>query len=275
MTYATVMVNVAADQPDEAVLAVACDLAGRSHARLIGISAAEFSPPLYFTSGQFAERLVEEGRAKIAARLTEAEAQFRKAVQGGGVTGEWRAAQAMPADYVAAQARAADILVTAAGPDRVTDPFAGADVHDLVMKVGRPLLIVAPEARWLDLRHVLIAWKETREARKAVADALPLLKVARYITIAHVLEGGEDRDDALAAVEDVRAWLALHGITATVLVPERAADAAGGLDSIALDSGAGLIVAGAYGHSRFREWVLGGVTRVLATGAVRCAFLSR
>ena len=78
-----------------------------------------------------------------------------------------------------------------------------------------------------------------------------------------------------AHVADVAAWLHGHGIAANTLVPEKAGGVTGQLENIAANVGAGAVIAGAYGHSRLREWVLSGVTRHLATESRRCAFLSR
>ena len=84
-----------------------------------------------------------------------------------------------------------------------------------------------------------------------------------------------DRADALAHVADVAAWLRGHGIAANTVVPEKAGGVTEQIEKIAANVGAGAVIAGAYGHSRFREWVLSGVTRHLATKSRRCAFLSR
>jgi nucleotide-binding universal stress UspA family protein len=145
---------------------------------------------------------------------------------------------------------------------------------DLVMQVGRPLLVVPEGCNWLDLRSVLVAWKDTAEARRAVSDALPLLRKSTEATIVEIVEDEADRVAALARVEDVVAWLSRHGINASQLVPDQPGDAATQLERIASDVGAGVIIAGAYGHSRLSEWILGGVTRQLINPANRCSLLS-
>ena len=144
------------------------------------------------------------------------------------------------------------------------------------MQAGRPLLVVPDRVNWLDLRSVLVAWKDTPEARRAVADALPLLRKAKDVTIVEIAERDVDRSAVAAGVTDVAAWLARHGVTATARVSEAAGGdtAAAQLDKVAGDVGAGLIVAGAYGHSRFRELILGGVTQYLVTQSARCVLLS-
>jgi nucleotide-binding universal stress UspA family protein len=121
-----------------------------------------------------------------------------------------------------------------------------------------------------------VAWKDTPEARRAVADSLPLLRKARDITVVAIPEQDDDRSAVLAGVTDVVAWLARHGVTATAQVSEASRNdtAADHLDKVAADVGAGLIVAGAYGHSRFRELILGGVTQHLVSQSARCVLLS-
>ena len=119
-------------------------------------------------------------------------------------------------------------------------------VSDLVMQVGRPLLIVPEACNWLDLRSVLIAWKDTAEARRAVNAALPLLRKSAEVTIAEIVEEEVDRAAALSRVADVVAWLSRHGVDASYRVPEQRDDAAAQLERIASDVGAGVVVAGAW-----------------------------
>jgi nucleotide-binding universal stress UspA family protein len=146
--------------------------------------------------------------------------------------------------------------------------------NDLVMQVGRPLLVVPETCNWLDLRSVLVAWKDTAEARRALSAALPLLHRSGEVTIAEIVEDEADRAAALSRVEDVVAWLSRHGVEASLQVPEQRDDAATQLERIASDVGAGVVVAGAYGHSRLSEWILGGVTRRLMNPSNRCSLLS-
>jgi nucleotide-binding universal stress UspA family protein len=122
---------------------------------------------------------------------------------------------------------------------------------DLVMRAGRPLLVVPDACNWLDLRSVLIAWKDTAEARRAVADALPLLHKASDITIVEIVEEQADRTAALSRVNDVAAWLSRHGVSASAQVPEECGEAGALLERIASEVAAGVIIAGAHGHSRF------------------------
>lgn len=275
MTYATVMVSLALDQSNEASLAVAGDVAEKFDACVIGVAAAEFSPPLYYTSGEAAQSFIDQGYASINKRMAELESQFRDALQKRAKEIDWRSAREMPSTYVVKQSRAADILIANGSSSAFADPFTGANPNDLVMQIGRPLLLVPPTVQWLDLRSVLIAWKDCREARRAIVDALPMLRKAKDITVAAIVEEEDNPSVVSAGVEDVVGWLSRHGIFASELVAEGNGSATAQLDRIAADTAAGIVVAGAYGHSRFREWVLGGMTRHLVADSTRCSLLSR
>jgi nucleotide-binding universal stress UspA family protein len=270
------MVSLAVDQPNEARLAVAGQLAERFDAGLIGIAASAFSPPLYFTTGEQAQTLIDQGEAAIKERLSELEAQFRQAAKTRAKHVEWRSALDLPARYVLQAACCADIIVSGGRSDAFSDPFALATPKDLVMEAGRPLLVVPDSVDWLDLRSVLVAWKDTPEARRAIVASLPMLRKAKDVTVAEIVEAGGSQPAATARVRDVLTWLSRHGVAASELVAEKDQDRKppAQLDAMAADLGAGVVVAGAYGHSRFRELVLGGVTQHLITQTRRCALLS-
>jgi len=276
MTYATVMVSLALDQPNEARLAVAGQIAERFDAGLIGIVASVFSPPLYFTTGEQAQALIDQGQASIKRRMSELEAQFREATKNRAKHIEWRCAIDFPARYVLQQARCADIIVSGGHSDAFSDPFALVTPKDLVMEAGRPLLVVPDSTDWLDLRSMLVAWKDTPEARRAIVDALPMLRKAKDVAVAEIVEAGGSLPLAVSRVRDVITWLSRHGVSASKLVAEQNQDrdTTVQLDAMAADIGAGVVVAGAYGHSRFREMILGGMTQHLITQTGRCVLLS-
>jgi nucleotide-binding universal stress UspA family protein len=275
MDYKTVMVGLALDRPNDACLRVAGDVAERFGARIIGVAASDLRPPMYFADGDFAQKLLDQEAAAIEQRLSALEAEFRASVEKRATAVEWRSARSLPVPYLLQQARAADILVIGTRTETLVDPCAAPDPSDLVMQAGRPLIVVPPTVEWLDLRSILVAWKDVGEARRAVFDALPILAAAKEVTIVEIPERDGGHAEALSHVGDVAAWLRGHGIAANTVVPEKAGNVTGQLENIAAHVGAGAVIAGAYGHSRFREWALGGVTLHLATESRRCAFLSR
>jgi nucleotide-binding universal stress UspA family protein len=123
------------------------------------------------------------------------------------------------------------------------------------------------------LDRVLVAWKDAREPRRAAMDALPLLRKATHVAVASIA-AADALEAAAAHVADVVAWLALHGVTSVPVISRPFGDDAAQLQSIAREQEAGVIVAGAYGHSRLREWALGDVTRHLLLHGQGCALLS-
>jgi nucleotide-binding universal stress UspA family protein len=274
MTYATVMVSLALDESNEACLDAAGQIAERFDAGIVGIAAAQFSPPVYFTSGEQAQILIDQGQALIRKRMSELEVQFREATKNRAKYIEWRCAIDFPARYILQEARCADIIVSGGQSHPLSDPFALASPKDLVMQAGRPLFIAPDNVSWLDLRSVLVAWKDTPEARRAIAYSLPMLRKAKEVNVAEIVEADDSRSAAVSRVRDVVTWLSRHGVSASEVVPEIGGDVIAQLDAIAANVGAGVVVAGAYGHSRFRELILGGMTQHLITQSSRCVLLS-
>jgi nucleotide-binding universal stress UspA family protein len=122
--------------------------------------------------------------------------------------------------------------------------------------------------------HVVIGWKDTREARRAVKDALPFLHQAKRVTVVEVCKKDE-MDIARHHVVDVVRYLAQHKIKAESRVEIQAqGSGADQIITLAEDEGADLMVTGAYGHSRLNEWIFGGMTRDLLTSSPICCLMS-
>lgn len=275
MTYASLMVHLDLGAPNAGLLQIAADLAGRFKARVIGIAACQ-PMPIAFGGGYMSAEVIEQDRAESEKETNRAEADFRAALHGRVAEPEWRSTISYMAlaDYVAGQARAADLLIT--GPDRKApslDSSRRVNIGDLVMRIGRPVLIVPPDVAALDLASVVVGWKESRETRRAVMDALPLLRQAGRVAVVEVA-ADEDLVDARSRLQDVVAWLKCHGVVAESVAASSVGNDAARLDAIAGEHGAGLLVAGAYGHNRLRDWVLGGVTRDLLLRSDRCSLVS-
>jgi len=167
------------------------------------------------------------------------------------------------------EARAADLLVI--GRRR------SGDAHDpgvILLRAGRPILLVPDTARPLELRRVVVAWKDTRECRRAVRDALPLLQEAKEVLLVEVGEH-EAHASSKESLADVAGYLVRH----RVIVADQVWCPPGGPVAVELfkfvrDEKADLIVAGGYGHSRLGEWIFGGVTRELLAASPVCCMLS-
>jgi len=170
--------------------------------------------------------------------------------------------RASVADVVLGHARTADIAV-AAQSDRSWQSTLYLDVADrLAVESGRPVLIVAngPPRQGFGKR-VLVAWNARREAARAVFDALPLLQRAEEVKAITVRPQEEQGSTVAAPAGDICAALARHGVKC-------ASDSVGPRASVghtllthATEYGSDLLVMGCYGHSRLREFVLGGASR--------------
>jgi len=276
MTIKTLLVSASNDVGRDARFDLACDLAKAFHARLIGVGACalEAVPTDPFWAGAMTGELLGLYRDMAAQEVSKGRSSFEMVAATRAVETGWIGMIEHPATVLNAAARAADLILVA-GPNDTT-PFRGPDPVEVITGAGRPVLVVpaAPLASPLG-RPAVIAWKDSRESRLAAAAALPLLKKARD---AHVLAVcPEDQADiANIQLADVAAWLGRHGVKASseVLVCNETKKARRLLDRAAALN-AGLIVAGAYGHLRLTEWVLGGVTRSLLADSELCLLMAR
>jgi nucleotide-binding universal stress UspA family protein len=259
---AVIQAAIDLDMTSRGVFAATAKLATMFDARVIGAVAGECSLSPYFAEGPVADRYLEATRADLHAQFKTLEQQFRRSHAALADRIEWRSAERLPDGFQLAAARSADCIVTAR-PSPHGNPMRGPDVANLLMQAGRPVLVVPPEASNFAMDRVLVAWKNTREARRAVSDALPMLAQAKEVHILAVPEPETSESATLADADDVVSWLAHHGIHAVAVARPASGGIGKAIDEAGSEMGADLIVAGAYGHSRFMEWLLGGVTQHL------------
>ena len=232
-------------------------LARELDARLIGLGAETFEPlpaPDPF-SGYATGEWIAFALEQVANDIKASEAAFRRDAAGADL--EWRQAQDHPHRALSQIARAADLVVVS--PKSGKSGARSADPADVAMSAGRPILVVPEGQSHLHAKTVVVAWKDTRECRRAISDAMPFLRRADEVVVHAV---GADWDEfALAQAEDVVANLKRHGVAARACFTVAPAEGVTAeIEKVVRDNGADLIVAGAYGHSRLREWALGGVT---------------
>lgn len=260
--YAVFLAAIDLDMPLRGVLAATARLAGLFDARVIGATAGQCSIAPFFAEGAVAEKYLAESQAELHAHFRKIEQEFRKAHAGLSDRIEWHCAERLPDGYLTAAARSADCLVVAR-PSPHASRMRGPDVANLIMQAGRPVLVVSPDEPRFSLDRVLVAWKDTREARRAVSDALPILARAKDVHVLAFQEPEANEVSTLAGADDVVNWLSRHGIRAVAIARPSYGSVGKAVDESASELGADLIVAGAYGHSRFMEWLLGGVTQHL------------
>jgi nucleotide-binding universal stress UspA family protein len=271
MSYASVMVYVEADQTPEQRVRLAASLAEKFNAALIGLSALAVPPPVLADGMVMAEPTeadIELMRAQLANK-----GDWFRAIAGGLRRVEWRAMLDLPVEALTSAARSADLVLigqvkAAGGPRRTLDPGAA------VLRLGRPALVVPEGVGSLRAEHVVIGWKDTREARRAVRDALPFLQEATRVTIVEACEPGEEKT-ALGRLDDVARYLRRHRVEAGPrAMLQKEGSGAAQLIRIAQEERADLLLTGAYGHSRLGEWMFGGMTRELLATCPICCFMS-
>jgi nucleotide-binding universal stress UspA family protein len=272
MSYATLMLFVDADGAAEQQVRLAAKLADKFNATLIGLSALALQPPL-IAEGVVIQEVTEAEIKEAETKLADRGKWFRSLCGAEHRKIEWRSSVDFPTDVVAREARSADLVVIGLRKRR-GDIYSSLDPDGVILKLGRPALVVPEGVASLRADHILIGWKDTREARRAVRDALPFLHQAGRVTIAQICRPGEE-DTARRSVSDVGNYLARHRINGgiEVILHEEGA-AATQLVAVAQNAGADLIVTGAYGHSRLGEWILGGMTRDLLTSSPICCLMS-
>jgi nucleotide-binding universal stress UspA family protein len=247
----------------------ATTLARKHEARLTGLFILDLIPTIETMARGYGDQLefVESYAALRKQALEHAgrvEAEFREGLRREGVAGEWRFHESLPAETVSLHARYADLAIVGQIDPEKPPPVNAARVpEEVLFTSGRPVLVVPYAGRFdAACENVLIAWTATREAARALNDAMPLLERAKKVTVLTINpERGADVEPGIPAA-DIAHHLAEHGIVteaATTVADEISTSDA--LLNYASDHGDSLIVMGAYGHSRVRELILGGVTR--------------
>jgi nucleotide-binding universal stress UspA family protein len=202
--------------------------------------------------------------ARGAQRAEDVEERFRSSLRVNNITGDWHLIERGDTAELAELSKTVDLAIVG---QFSRDVYNGTRLRpdEVAMACGRPLLIVPYVGDFVSVgEHVLIAWDDTREATRALNDALPLLSAAKVVTVMTVIAKEKEFDRVHFPLQRVVGHLERHG------VPARAEEAMRGdmaisdlLLSRAADLGADMIVAGAFHHSQLREALVGGVSRDL------------
>jgi nucleotide-binding universal stress UspA family protein len=267
MTYKTILVHCNDLRRVARVTGAAVEIADRFGAHLIGLSV---SPPVHIIPAGMPgtpDVIVVDTRAQAYRQdNSKLRRAFFEAVKGGSkVVAEWRerdADRASLVDIVLASARAADLTIVAQ-TDGDWPQSSHLDIDEaLILESGRPVLVVPNEGPCSTLaRRVVVAWNQSREATRAVFDALPLLRQADDVAV-FTVTADENEPPSHTTEPDICACLARHGVKcrATQMMTMHA-DIGRSLTQQVISHRADLLVMGCYGHSRLREFVLGGASR--------------
>jgi nucleotide-binding universal stress UspA family protein len=269
VTYKTVLVLLEQGGATESRIRIAVDLARSFSAGLVGVylsTSPEMTPSVAaLLPDEIVDRYLRgsgdvQYAAEQAFREAAAKAEWRDV--------EWRSPSGPPIDAAVAHSRCADLIVV--GQPRVGEAswlFSSQLATAVLMETGRPLLVVpyVGAARSVG-DSVLVAWDGGREASRAVADAMPLLRRATRVTVGCFDPGASDRGADATGRARLAEYLRRHGVSIeidyTKLGPVDIPVGEWLLSRVA-DLGCDLVVMGGYGHPRWREQVLGGATRTL------------
>jgi nucleotide-binding universal stress UspA family protein len=273
MAYPTVLVHVDEHARAAERIRLASELAARATGHVVGVAATGVSRFLYHSMPP------EHNDPTLALHLDFLRAQARTSLAAfssestrlGMASCEARVIDDEAGPGISLLARAADLVVMGQ-----PDPHAKAGLADVpayvLTNAARPVLLVPLAGTFGEVgRRVLVAWDGGREAARALQLALPLLKNAAAVAIAVFDVAADAHQAADALVADPRPWLARHGVQATLTLHavdhrrrlNRRHQIGERLLSLAADMPADLLVMGAYGHSRLRESLLGGVTKTV------------
>jgi nucleotide-binding universal stress UspA family protein len=270
MPYKTILVQARADDAGTRAVSVAKTLARMFEAAILGVAAEAFDDTVY---GDAAGELIAAERALVENDVTAARKSFHDLTKDWPFGASCVSSPEAPLDVMIRHARGADLIVACRPPGRGK---AASDCGPaaLVMQTGLPVLLAADGGVELKAEHILVAWRDQREAIRAVGDALPLLIRARTVHLVSV-SPADRQDQARASLEEVKRRLGRHGVAVETDIVTQSGNVTDDLDSAAERARADLIVAGAYSHNRVREWALGGVTQDLIAGSRKFVLLSR
>lgn len=267
MGYRTILLSLQDPNRAEAIVQAGIGLARTFGAHLVGLYVIPKVQYFYATAAiQVATEVFEAEQRFFNERAEAIKKIFEREVPSE-VVCEWRSIEAdgpVTTNSIVAQAITVDLVVTGqVDPERAAESDIGTPER-LVMESGRPVLVLPYAGEWKSIGgNILVAWNATREAARAAFDALPLLKKAKNVKLLWVNPDSESGGDGTGMPgSEMAATLSRHAITVeaghsttkTVGVGDE-------LLSRAADQGADLMVMGAYGHSRVREYVFGGATR--------------
>ena len=268
--YKTIVVHVDGRPEQESRMRAAAVLAADQGAHVVGSAATGISwfDFALLTSNIGAPIPADDFTVMREAAVQRLQGFTEQAAHLGIASSEARLAEDVADACLLLQSRYADLVILSQDADGGPATDAPARVRGLPERVSlrgtRPVLVVPDAWRGAALPGTVVAgWDGGPCALRAIAAALPLLQRTDSVKLALVnpehLPGLHGEEPGA----DMALYLARHGVKVEVVVERTGATAGNTLAALARDCGAGLMVSGAYGHNRFREWVLGGVTREL------------
>lgn len=278
MSYKDILVHLDSSPACETRIDFGVQLARKFDARLTGLYVVGLAPMHQYAEADLGPELVEAHDRYMREAAHEAERIFQDRSRSANISAEWLQVEGALPDLVLLHGRFADLIVAGQRNTERLDPGTAPELPEhLILDAGRPVLIVPHTGIFPTVgERVAIAWKSNRGAARAVNDALPFLKTAKEVCVIAINPEDGISGDGSHPAEDVVAHLARHGITAQArnLKAERGTLGQTLRDTI-VDLGADLVVMGAFGRSRWRELILGGMTRTMLAKMAMPVLMSR
>jgi nucleotide-binding universal stress UspA family protein len=274
--FKRVLVHVDRDGRSDYRIEVAANLAERFAGKVTGVYVARSSLPPAFMVGALPPAVMTDQEQLDQEAAETARRRFLDHVVRRGLDSEWHYIRDATVPALRRVARYVDVAIVGQTDPTVREELLATRPEDLALGSGRPVLVVpyiggsrSPG------RHIVVAWDGSREAARAVADALPLLMQASVVRVVSIDAKAPGITDQSNAAEDLGRFLADHGIAAKPenLQTDECSEADVLLSRIG-DFGADLLVMGCYGHTRLRELVLGGMTREILQHMNVCVLMS-
>ncbi|WP_298302155.1 universal stress protein [uncultured Erythrobacter sp.] len=256
----SILLHVDGDQCFEARMQVALDLARAGGGHITCLQSVSYE---VFAPGDFYGNAMAAAMPRIKEAAAELRAKVEEDLSNEDVSWEWRFQYGMAETRLLEQSSLHDVILVGPhdiGEEGMRGPSAMAG--ELAIKAPAPVLIVPGDTKRLNTRApVLVAWNGTAESCVAMRESLPLLALSNKVYLATVAEPGEQERFEFPVSEAAK-YLERHGIKAEVVeIPPGKASIADTLFSAAEMRECGVLVMGAYGHSRLAEMLMGGVTR--------------
>jgi nucleotide-binding universal stress UspA family protein len=267
MSFKTILVHVDASRHLDVRMEIAANIAAAENAHLIGAAMSGVSKFLYETvTTNPDDPAILPYLEMLRGRAADTLGKFEEIARKIGVSSyESRLADDAVADGLSVQARYCDLAVLGQYDAGDSSPAANSSLPEYVaIQSGCPVLVV-PYASPLKTvgERVLVAWNASTEARRAVRNAIPLLKRAKVVDVAVFNPASQPGAHGAEPGADIALYLSRHGVKVNVVQKEVEGDIGQALLSLAGDLRSDLLVMGCYGHSRFREVLLGGATRTI------------
>lgn len=264
MSCKDILVVVDASQASANAVRCSANLAVGHEAHLTGLYLG-YNPMTGFAETQIPADLLQQHQDNLARAESDARRSFEEICRSAGVNAEWRSAWEVQTSTLMINARYADLIAMSGGASSAADLIAHRYADSVVLAAGRPVLLFPESYKWdKGFQRIMVAWDGSREATRAVHDSLPFLTRAQKVIVMEVT--GRDETEARDPAADIAKHLARHGaVIETAHVLKGDLSVGDQLLDASVDNDADLLVAGAYGHSRLREYALGGVTRHLMT----------